>query len=425
MPVQSLDGDHYLGSVASLNPEIFESGVALAFASIVGIGDSIIAGSGASDSAHQWITIVGASLSAAVLNQGIGGTVLQNSNDSGGAPRANNGRDRFVADLLGASKREGCIIAYGFNDARYTAAPATFNVTNYGNDFREILDGLLIGGYEPSDIIIVAPYYITDTGLNTGSAGFTGQTRSGFEAFVDEAAACADDYGCYYVDMYDVMLNGGAASLISGDDIHPNDAGHAVIAAAVLEAQVVNTRDRPTNIDGTADGDEITVSLTQPSGTVSMEYGLIDSSYITVDTGTSGVFSSVDNGTYWIKARAIYTGSVAGPWAISGDSVTVNVSGSTVVFLNDTFTDTAGTEITSHTPESGGPWVVQTGNNPTSAPLIDSSGRMYSLHTQSVYRGSTPAPSADYYVEGVFSWLSNLTGDNVGIDCTICIKDHF
>ena len=34
------------------------------------------------------------------------------------------------------------VIAYGFNDARYIAAPSTFNVAEYANDLREVLNGL-------------------------------------------------------------------------------------------------------------------------------------------------------------------------------------------------------------------------------------------------------------------------------------------
>ncbi|NNH67839.1 SGNH/GDSL hydrolase family protein [Rhizobium laguerreae] len=206
-------------------------------ASLVGFGDSITAGQVASDAAHQWLNIVSAALGAGTpLNQGIPGTVLQNSNDSGGSPLTNNGRDRYVADLLGANQREMAIIAYGFNDARYTAAPTTFNLAQYAMDYREILTGLIAGGYAANRICIVSPYYITDTGLATGSAGFTGQTRAVFQQFDAAAAALAKEFGVFYADAYAAMLAGGGASLISGDNIHPTDAGHAVIATAVRAA---------------------------------------------------------------------------------------------------------------------------------------------------------------------------------------------
>lgn len=205
--------------------------------SVVVFGNSIAAGQNASVAANRWINLVATALGAGTpLNQGIAGTVLQNSADSGGSARSNNGRDRYVTALLGTNKRDMVFIAYGFNDARYTGAPSTFNVANYENDLREVVAGLINGGYAQSEICILSPYYITDTGLATGSAGFTGQTRSGFEEFVTASASVAEDYGVYYVDIYAYMLANGAGTLIDTDNIHPNDTGHAVIKDGVLTA---------------------------------------------------------------------------------------------------------------------------------------------------------------------------------------------
>ncbi len=208
-----------------------------AMASIVGFGDSIALGAAASAPANQWLDRVAAALGAGVpLNKAISGTVLQNSNDAGGSPRANNGRDRYAADLLGANQREGAFIAYGFNDARYTAAPASFNVAAYQNDLAEVISGLLAGGYARDRIVVASPYWISDTGLTTGSSGFTGQSRAGFEAHVTAAETITRGYGLWWADTYAQMRDGGGVSLISGDHIHPNDAGHAKIAEAVLTA---------------------------------------------------------------------------------------------------------------------------------------------------------------------------------------------
>lgn len=208
-----------------------------AMASIVGFGDSIALGAAASDAAHQWLDKVAAALGAGTpLNKAISGTVLQNSADAGGSPRASNGRDRYATDLLGANKREGAFIAYGFNDARYTAAPATFNVTAYQNDLGEVIGGLVAGGYARDRIVVVSPYWISDTGLATGSTGFTGQSRAGFEAHVSAAQVVARAFGTWWADAYAWMRDHGGASLISGDNIHPNDNGHAAISDAVLSA---------------------------------------------------------------------------------------------------------------------------------------------------------------------------------------------
>lgn len=213
-------------------------------ASVVGFGDSITVGTAASDAAHRWLNIVAATLGGTLLNQGISGTVLQNSADSGGSARANNGRDRYVAALLGANKQEMAIIAYGVNDGRYTGAPATLNVANYKSDYREIVRGLLAAGYAQDRIVIVTPHYITDYGFTQGSAGFTGQTRVGYEAFVQAARELAIELGVFFADSYGAMKSAGAEPGLNSegsmDGIHPGDNFMAVIAAAVLAARRVS-----------------------------------------------------------------------------------------------------------------------------------------------------------------------------------------
>jgi lysophospholipase L1-like esterase len=301
-------------------------------ASVVGFGDSITVGQQASDAAHQWLNIVSTAMSAGTpLNAGIAGTVLQNSNDSGGSPRANNGRDRYISALTGSNTREMVFVAYGFNDARYTAAPATLNVANYTIDLREVVLGLLGAGYPQDRICIVSPYWISDTGLNTGSAGFTGQTRVGFEAYVTAAASIATQYGLYYANVYAAMRDNGGASLIYTDDIHPIDAGHAVIAAAVLAA----TR----------------VAVTLPT------------------------YSE---------------------------------------FMVDTFTDSDGTLITQHSGDKLALWSLQTGSAPATQATINGN-RAWATASTDVYRNRFAAPSADYYVEGVFDYLTTVASDNLAV----------
>ncbi|MGO7779478.1 SGNH/GDSL hydrolase family protein [Rhizobium ruizarguesonis] len=262
-------------------------------ASLVGFGDSITVGLQSSDAAHQWLNIVSTALGAGTpLNQGIAGTVLQNSNDSGGSPRANNGRDRYAADLLGANKREMVAVAYGFNDARYTGAPTTFNLAQYAMEYREILTGLIAGGYPANRICIVSPYWISDTGLTTGSAGFTGQTRAVFEQFVAAAKALAKEFGVYYSDTYAAMRDHGGAALIYTDFIHPIDAGHAVIATAVLAA-TQQSSDVPAGLFASD-------SFADPDGTIITNHtGEKGASWLPQNGYTPATPNGIKNGRMW------------------------------------------------------------------------------------------------------------------------------
>lgn len=385
-------------------------------ASISNIGDSIGAGANASSTPNRWIEKVALALGGAtVLNQAISGTVLQNSNDSGGNPMANNGRDRFFAALGGVNKRDFAFIPYGFNDARYTAAPATFNVTQYANDYREIMNGLMELGFSPATLGILPPYYITDTGLNTGSAGFSGQTRPGFLAYVDAAKAVAVEYGTWLADPYNAMLNNGAGALIDVDNIHPNDAGHQVIATAVLASVKANTNPAPVlNVSSPAPG-TINWSLSAVPGAVSytveyMAHG--GSTYAFTGTVTggslSGQFTSLTPNYYQVRARANFAVGSSG-WVFQ------RVLAANATLVSADFVGSAGTLLSAYVPEVGGSFAVQSGYAPGSENVLDGNGGVYSQTSAGVYRSSTAPYGPNYYVEGILQWYSTIAGDNVGI----------
>lgn len=333
------------------------------YASIVTFGDSITQGVGASVAANRWTNLLATELGATLTNQGITGTTLQNSFDSGGAPRTDNGRDRFIGATLGLAKKAAVFVAYGFNDARYIGAPATFNVTQYKADFREVLNGLIINGYSKTDIYVGTPYYITDTGLVTGGAGFTGQTRGGFETFVTAAIEVATDYGVKLCDLYSWLRDNGYGPTTSGDNLHPNDTGHALIKQCWMEQTVIaNTAAAPT-VTSSASGSTVTVSATAVSGAVSYVYELIASNAIYA-SNTSGVFTSVPNGAYRAIARAVFAGS-NGPWAFATADVDV---GQTTTGKTEAYGGiTDSTALTATSPVLGA-WVDNTAQ--TSAAII-------------------------------------------------------
>lgn len=387
------------------------------FASLAGFGDSIMAGQVASTAANQHINIFASARGAgAPLNKGIPGTVLQNSADAGGSARASNGRDRFAADLLGANKCAGVVLAYGFNDARYTGAPGTFNVTQYGVDYREILNGLLAGGYARTDIFIYAPYYITDTGLATGSTGFTGQTRVGFEAFVSAARAVATEYGTYFYDAYAYMRDHGYAP--SGDNIHPDDTGHAIIAAGAELSTILNNKAAPGIAASSGSLNTISLTITPPSsGTVTnytVEYG-VDGAYTfpnTMDTGSlTPSWTGVSVGLYRARVRANFSDGSFSPWVFSGN---VGVAGAGT-FVFDTFSAASGAVLTSRTGEIGASWSLQTGSAPATPSLIDAAQAVYATAATSIYQASGVPDTANYYVEADLVFRSTLAGDGVAV----------
>jgi lysophospholipase L1-like esterase len=319
------------------------SAAAFKFSSLAALGDSFTFGVGASTTGQQYITIASLALTgAAPLNKAVSGSVLQNSPDAGGSARPNNVRDIFMSStngILGANKRDAAVIASGFNDGRYTGNAGQFNVTAYEADYREVLNGLIeAGDYQASKLILLSPFYITDNGLTLGSAGFTGQTREGFEAFRTAVMNVARDYGTAFYDAYtaskDAVL--GGQSLVGPDGYHFNDAGHTFLGQGVIAAadNIINTKAKP-GLTASAGTLSIGYTLTAPSsGTVlnyTVERGIVGSySYggtATVTTLTGNTFT-VSAGTYRVRARANFNDGTSSPWVFS-NSVVAAAAGDT------------------------------------------------------------------------------------------------
>jgi hypothetical protein len=393
-------------------------GILPSFDSVVIIGDSITEGQVATSPEKRWANRFAAARNATLLNQGIPGTVLENSADSGGSARANNMRDRFVADTLGANKRAAVVVAGGFNDGRYVGAPATFNATQYGVDLREMLNGWIIGGYPRDRIFVFAPYYITDAGLESGTAGFTGQTRSGFEAFGAEARAAVLEYGVWLYEPYPYMRDHGYVP--DPDNIHPPDTGHAMIAAgAELNTTRLNTAPVPAIAVSSPGSGQIAVTITAPpSGTVTnytVQYGVEGS--LTFGTtqdvsGLSATWSGLALGSYRVRLRANFADGTHSAWVFADNALPVSAAG---VFMYASFTATAGTALTSYTGEIGGTWTVQSGASPSSPSAISATGTLFSASTAGIYQASGTPASANYYVEADFVFKSTIAGDSVAL----------
>ncbi len=204
------------------------------YSTLAVIGDSITAGQSASTSANRWANIVATSLGTPLLNQGISGTYLQNTILSGGSPGANNGRDRYIADVTSRNRAERVVILYGVNDARDAPIEANLTLANFINDYQEMITGLLAAGYTQDKITLGSPPYFT--GHRSGDTGGAARLASFAGAVRDLAVA----NHVKFADVYNYMINNGGASLLSGDYLHPNDSGHAAIAVAILAADFVS-----------------------------------------------------------------------------------------------------------------------------------------------------------------------------------------
>lgn len=202
---------------------------------LTAFGDSITAGASVEPDV-RWANRLSDALGLHLHNKGISGTVLQNSADADNRPRANNGFSRFRQDLLGPERSDLVVILYGTNDARHTGAPASLNLAGFRRDYWAMLSTLIAVGYSPDSICIGSPAWFPEAGFAVGDPEFTGQSREGFEAFVAAVHELARETGVFYAPVYDSMKAERGDSLVLADLIHPNPAGHAVIADAFANA---------------------------------------------------------------------------------------------------------------------------------------------------------------------------------------------
>jgi len=205
--------------------------------SITTFGDSVTAGASVAEP-DRWANRFAASLDLNLRNKGISGTVLQGSPDADGRPRGNNGFSRFRNDLLGADRSDLVAILYGTNDARHTGAPESLNHAGFTRDYRIILSELIVHGFAPRDICIGSPVHIPDAGFSAGEPEFTGQSRDAFEAYVATIRSLAREFGTFYAAVNERMQAHGGDALVLSDNVHPNPAGHGVIAEAFAAATI-------------------------------------------------------------------------------------------------------------------------------------------------------------------------------------------
>lgn len=134
---------------------------------------------------------------------------------------------------------EKIYIMSGLNDLRYNGA--SFSVANYQTQLGEIVEQLInIYEIKPNNIILGSPPYCNPSFYaNADYAPFTGGSTAKHQEYVAAVRTVATKHKTKYADVYQAMLRGGN-SLVSSDGIHPNDAGHQVIANAMTGATVMS-----------------------------------------------------------------------------------------------------------------------------------------------------------------------------------------
>lgn len=298
-------------------------------ARVLGFGDSTMYGIDGNTAAqtaagNRPLNILATARGLTAYNAAISGTVLQNGADtanSGGAPRTNNGTNRYVADTLGANASAVVVCNYGLNDLRYTAVPANLNITNFLAQYRTIVDAWLAAGCE---VILASPCWIPDAGYSTGSAGFTGSTRTLHEQYVAGIWQIAKDKGVKYAASYERMKAIGATA-VGSDNIHPTAAvGYADMGQSYIAAEVPVEAIWPgTVVDSTAPTHTGSViANATPNKIVSTYSEALSATLTGTPTATVNAVARTITGSVVVGSTVEHT--LAAPAIVSTDVVALN-----------------------------------------------------------------------------------------------------
>lgn len=134
------------------------------------------------------------------------------------------------------------IIELGVNDWFYGGT--NYNTTNFTSDYTTVLNtAITTRGWPSGKIMIVSLPYVSTALYGTTGAGGGTLTNAGLLAFNTAAKALSVSFGTQYFDAYTAMLNQGGATLLAPptSTLHPNAAGHQVIANGIVGVLTGNT----------------------------------------------------------------------------------------------------------------------------------------------------------------------------------------
>ncbi|MDR6195919.1 SGNH/GDSL hydrolase family protein [Siphonobacter sp. SORGH_AS_0500] len=206
----------------------------------INYGDSISYGNNASDiNTKPWRVLVAQAMGLNHIGFVSIGATLQSINGA-----TNAAQDRWYPDNYQYSgfipyndSVRFIYLALGINDAK-NFTNAQNPLADFDNTYRALIGKLMALGWPPRKIVV----------LNTGLVDYTKESTNQPQLPVRQAAINAyikqmcTDYNLRFVDVYTAMQQNGGLNLVNtngGDGLHPNDAGHKVIADAVISTLVL------------------------------------------------------------------------------------------------------------------------------------------------------------------------------------------
>lgn len=223
-------------------------------------------------------------------------------------------------------------IAYGTNDIRYNGA--NYTAANFSADFTTVLDTFIARGWTMSNILLIAPAYLSPTSY-VSLGGNPAATQARHLEFVDTVAALAARYGTKFFNAYrwEQVRNGD--NLFQVDSVHENISGHAVMFEGVVKAWGYDVKrdNQQLAVNGVSEFNNIKFRLTDTTDSIG---GLVG-----IDNYGNGVITTnsvIQNNHTQYKQGADFNINGVGTMQQS-NTVGRNVSGQMIVngqFINGT-----------------------------------------------------------------------------------------
>ena len=196
---------------------------------MVALGESHVAGSGATEERRRWVNIVAdligrhQGVPVTLHNKGIGANALSPRSPGYAASAKPSALERYREDVIGLQP-DLFILSYGLNDMRAGMPP---------EEFRQDMEQIIVDVREACDpvTVLTTVYHMSAYDwyppFDVGSIAAT-------EVFNLVIHQLAEKHGCILADIW--AAEGRADWVIHPDTVHANDLGHLLIAHRVFEA---------------------------------------------------------------------------------------------------------------------------------------------------------------------------------------------
>ncbi len=219
---------HGVKDIANRNGKWIKGGVIYAYM------DSYGTGTGASSVSKGWVQLFTSALGADLINYSVQGTSMEK---------------RVPIDLINSPNMVDDTVnipVKTYNDRLLIIARATndviinlpnYNSANYFSDGSLVVQAALNKGWDSSQILLVGPYWLGVNGFMQGGgvSGTPAATLSRQDSFLNAARQLSQTFHTLFFDIREAQRRFDTTHIMAADQLHPNDTGHAFIAAAILQ----------------------------------------------------------------------------------------------------------------------------------------------------------------------------------------------